>query len=162
MRPILLLAIFTVIGCYQPKQATFDLAVVNMPSTNPDHRETQIQFDLPEEAYIEVISDGQVRSSMTVDRLNSAGTFKVELSVTRNAPSENGKHTFTTSVLLESPTDGLVGGPSTYTFNSDKSLDDILEVTAVPTVVPFGVPHTVGSLNGEPITLLVKPTVMKP
>ncbi len=161
MKPILLLAILVLAGCSQPKRMTYDLSVVNVPSTDPDHRETQIRFEIPEEAEIQVTADGGT-ATLTVDRLNSAGTFMVSLSVTRNALSDDGKQTFTTLVRLESPTGGFAGGPSTYTLDGAKTLDDVLAVTAVPSAVPFGIPHRIGSLNSQPITLLVKPTIVTP
>ena len=160
MKRPLLLAIVALAGCSQPNRTSHDLSVVTVPSTDPDYRETQIQFEIPEEAEIQVIADGGV-STLFVDALNSDGTFTVALSVTRNTPSDDGTQTFTTLVQPRTPRGGFAGGPSIYTFNDERSLDDVLAVTAVPAVVPLGVPHTLGSLNGQPITLLVKPKVAR-
>ena len=60
MKRPLLLAIVALAGCSQPNRTTYDLSVVNVPSTDPDHRETQIQFEIPEEAEIQVNADGDV------------------------------------------------------------------------------------------------------
>jgi hypothetical protein len=160
MKLPLLLTVVALVGCSQPNRTTYDLSVVTVPSTDPDHRETQIQFEIPEEAEIQVTADGDV-STLFVDSLNSDGTFTVALSVTRNTPSDDGTQTFTTLVQPRTPSGGFAGGPSTYTFNDERSLDDVLAVTAVPAAVPLGVPHTLGSLNGQPITLLVKPKVAR-
>lgn len=159
--PMLTLLLFCCIGCSQASRTTYDLSVVNVPSTDPDHRETQIQFEIPEEAEIQVAADGGV-STLFVDRLNSDGTFTVVLSVTRNTPSDHGKQTFTTLVQPRSPKGGFAGGPSTYTFDDKRSLDDVLAVTAVSGTVPLGVPHTLGTLNGQPVTLIVTPTMATP
>jgi hypothetical protein len=161
MKQIHLLALLAFVGCSQPTRSTYDLDVVSIPSDDPNHREVQLQFETPAEAEVQVTSDGDT-STVTVDRLNSAGTFKVTLSVTRNAASNGDRQTFTTLVRPESPTGAYAGGPSSYTVDGKKTLDDVLDITAVPTVVPYGVPHTVGSLNGKPITILVKPTAMTP
>lgn len=161
MKLALLLAIVALAGCSQPNRTTYDLSVVTVPSTDPDHRETRIQFEIPEEAEIQVTADGGV-STLFIDRLNSDGIFTVALSVTRNMQSDDGTQTFTTLVQPRTPRGGFAGGPSTYTFNDERSLDDVLAVTAVPATVPLGVPHTLGTLNGQPITLLVKPTIATP
>jgi hypothetical protein len=161
MKLTLLLAMVALTGCSQPSRTTYDVSVVNVPSTDPDHRETQIQFEIPEEAKIQVAADGGL-STLFVDRLNSDGLFTVALSVTRNKPSDDGAQTFTTLVQPRTPGGGYAGGPSIYTFNDERSLDDVLTVTAVPGAVPFGVPHTIGTLNGKPVTLLVKPTMATP
>jgi len=157
-----LLMLLAALGCSQPTRTTYDLAVVTIPSDDPNHREFQLQFETPLEAEVEVTSDGSDKQTVTVDRLNSAGTFTVTLAVTRNPPSDDGQQTFTTLIRPESPTGAFAGGPSTYPVDSEKSLDDVLAVTATPGAIPYGVPHTVGSLNGKPITLVVMPIVKTP
>ena len=162
MKLAYLLMLLAVLGCSQPIRTTYDLAVDTIPSDEPNHREFQLQFETPFEAEVEVTSDGSDKQTVTVDRLNSAGTFTVTLAVTRNPPSDDGQQTFTTLIRPESPTGAFAGGPSIYTVDSEKSLDDVLAVTATPGAIPYGVPHTVGSLNGKPITLVVKPIAIKP
>ena len=162
MKLIYLIPLLTIIGCSQSTPTTYDVAVVNIPSDDPNHREIQLQFQTPPDAQVEVTSDGGDKQTVNVDRLNSSGMFKVTLSVTRNKPSEDGTQTFTTLIRLESPNGAYVGGPSTYTVDSKTSLDDMLVVTASPATIPYGVPHTVGQLNGKPITLVVKSLAESP
>lgn len=154
--------LLAVAGCSKPTRTTYDLAVANVPTSDPNHREVQLRFETPLEAEVEVTSDGSDKQTVTVDQLNSAGTFTVTLAVTRNPLSDDGKQTFTTLIRLKSPTGTYAGGPSTYSVDGEKSLDDILAVTATPAAIPYGAPHTVGSLNGKPITLVVKPVVVSP
>jgi hypothetical protein len=154
--------LLAVAGCSRPMRTTYDLAVVNVPTSDPNHREVQLRFETPLEAEVEVTSEGSDKQTVTVDRLNSAGTFTVTLAVTRNPLSDDGKQTFTTLIRPESPTGAYAGGPSTYTVDGERSLEEILTVTATPAAIPYGIPHTVGSLNGKPITLIVKPVVATP
>ena len=162
MRLACVLILVAFAGCSKPTRTTYDLAVVKVPTSDPNYREVQLRFETPLEAEVEVTSDGSDKQTVTVDRLNSAGTFTVTLAVTRNPVSDDGKQTFTTLIRPESPRGASAGGPSTYSVDGEKSLDDILAVTATPAAIPYGVPHTVGSLNGKPITLMVKPVVLSP
>jgi hypothetical protein len=156
MKWVLLVAVLAIVGCSQAGRTTYDLAVVNGPSADPNHRETQIQFEIPAEAVIQVTAGGDTPGTLFVDRLNSHGKFSVVLSVTRNAPSVDGTHSFTTLVQLRTPRGGGAGGPCTYSFKDERILDDVLAVSAVPATVSLGVPHTLGTLDGQPITLLVR------
>lgn len=156
MKWALVVAVLAIAGCSQASRTTYDLAVVNVPSADPNHRETQIQFEIPAEAVIQVTAGGDTPGTLFVDRLNSHGTFSVVLSVTRNAPSVDGTHSFTTLVQLRTPRGGSAGGPCTYFFKDERILDDVLAVSAVPATVSLGVPHTLGTLDGQPITLLVR------
>jgi hypothetical protein len=155
MKRVLLVAVLAIAGCSQASRTTYDLAVVNVPSADPNHRETQIHFEIPAEAVIQVTAGGDTPGTLFVDRLNSHGTFSVALSVTRNAPSVDGTHSFTTVVQLRSPQGEGPGGLCTYTFKDERSLDDVLAVSARPATVSLGVPHVLGVLDGKPITLLV-------
>ena len=87
-------------GCSQPRRSTYHLAVVNVPSADLNHRETQMNFEIPAESVIQVAAGGDTHGTLFVDRLNSHGIFSVVLSVTRNAPSVDGTHWFTTLVQL--------------------------------------------------------------
>jgi hypothetical protein len=156
MKRFLLVAILAMAGCSQPRRSTYDLAVVNVPSADPNHRETQINFEIPAESVIQVVAGGDTHGTLFVDRLNSHGIFSVVLSVTRNAPSVDGTHSFTTLVQLRTPRGGGAGGPSTYTFRDERSLGDVLAVTAAPSAVSLGVPYKLGVLDGQPISLLVR------
>ena len=80
-----------------------------------------------------------------------------DLGVAKNPVTVDGKQSFTSLIRPESPTGASAGGPSTYTVEGEKSLDDILSVTAKSGPIAYGVPHTVGLLNGKPIILVVKP-----
>jgi len=160
MKLALLVVIVAMTRCSQanrPTYTTYDITAVNVLSADPHDRKTQIEFSIPEEADIQVAGGGNTHGTLFVDKLNSQGTFTVVLSVERSAPSDDGTQTFTTQVSAWNPRGSLMGPPSTYTFKDERSLDDVLAVTAVPAAVPLGVPHTLGTLNGQPITLLVKP-----
>lgn len=160
MKLALLVVIIAMTGCSQANRTTYtsyDITAVDVLSADPNQRKTQIHFSIPEESDIQVAGGGNTHGTLFVDQLNSQGTFTVVLSVERNAPSDDGTQTFTTQVSAWNPRGSLMGPPSTYTFKDERSLDDVLAVTAVPAAVPLGVPHTLGTLNGEPITLLVKP-----
>lgn len=80
-----------------------------------------------------------------------------DLAVAKNPVTVDGKQSFTSLIRPESPTGVSAGGPSTHTVEGEKSLDDILSVTAKSGPIAYGVPHTVGLLNGKPIILVVKP-----
>jgi len=112
--------------------------------------------EIAAESVIQVVAGGDAHGTLFVDRLNSHGIFSVVLSVTRNAPSVDGSHSFTTLVQLRTPRGGGAGGPCTYTFKDERLLDDVLAVSAVPATVPLGMPHAIGILDGQPITLLVR------
>jgi hypothetical protein len=157
MRLACLLTLIAVTGCSESPRTTFDLAVFEIPAIDASHREVELQFQTPLGAEVEVRSDDSDKQTVTVDRRNSVGSFKVTLAVTKNPVTVDGKQSFTTLIRPESPTGTSAGGPSTYTVEGEKSLDDILSVTAKSGPIAYDVPHTVGLLNGKPIILVVKP-----
>lgn len=157
MRLACLLTLIAATGCSESPRTTFDLAVVEIPAIDASHREVQLQFQTPLGAEVEVRSDESDKQTVTVDRRNSIGAFKVTLGVAKNPVTVDGKQSFTSLIRPESPTGASAGGPSTYTVEGEKSLDDILSVTAKSGPIAYGVPHTVGLLNGKPIILVVKP-----
>ena len=162
MKPFYLIPLLAAFGCSQPSPTTYDLSIVNVQSDDPNHKEVHLQFKTPPDATVEVASDGGDKQTVAVDRLNSEGMFTVTLAATRNEPLDDGRQTFTTLIRPESPKGDSAGGPTTYTVDGETSLDDMLTVTAQPGSVPYGVPHTIGTLNGKPITLVVKPVAVAP
>jgi hypothetical protein len=161
MRPAFVLAWAFVTGCSQVNPTTFDISVIEMPSADPNHRETQVRFKIPPESTIRVVAGSGSESHYT-DLLNSDGTFAVRLVVTRHKPSDDGSRQFTTFVHVGRPEGKVSGGHPRFTFAEDRSFDDVLKVTAASGSVPLGVPHRLGTLNGEPITLFVQPGVGLP
>jgi hypothetical protein len=161
MRPALVLALALVSGCSHPNPTTLDTSVVEMPSADPNHRETQVRFRIPPESEIRVVA-GSGSESHYIDRLNSDGTFAVRMVVTRHKPSSDGSRRFTTFVNVGRPEGKVSGSHTVFTFDEDRSFDDVLQVTVASGSVPLGVPHRLGTLNGQPITLLVQPRIGLP
>ncbi len=156
MKYLLTLGVLLTVGCSKPVATTYDLSVASDATGDPDHKEAEVRFEVPDEAEIQV-AVGDDKSTLIVDSLNSNGTFLVSLSATRDEPLGNREQSFTTQVILKGPSGQSVGGPSTYTLDDKTSLESFLDVTAVDSTVPLGKPHTIGTLNGQPITLVVNP-----
>lgn len=137
MRPALVLALALVTGCSHPNPTTFDTSVVEMPSADPNHRETQVRFRIPPESEIRVVA-GSGSESHYIDRLNSDGTFAVRMVVTRHKPSSDGSRRFTTFVNVGRPEGKVSGSHTVFTFDEDRSFDDVLQVTVASGSVPLG------------------------
>jgi len=157
----LVIALVLATGCSQPNPTDLEISVVETPPTDPDRQETQVRFRVPPESAIQVAC-GWGKETIYTDRLNSDGMFAAKLVVTRDKPGDDdGFRRFTAFINVGRPETKL-GSHIIFTFAEDRSLEDLLEVTATNGSVPLGIPHRLGTLNGKPITLLVRPGVGLP
>jgi len=82
--------------------------------------------------------------------------------VTRDKPGDDdGFRRFTAFINVGRPEKKL-GSRIIFTLAEDRSLEDLLKVTATSGPVQLGIPHRLGTLNGKPITLFVRPGVGYP
>ena len=155
---LLLLLLVAYAGCKRPASTptTFQLNATVGSSADVNHREHTLTFKTPPNAEVAVESDG-ASSVVTIDELNSDGLFTVTLSVSREPTDIEGESKFTTLIRPTSPAGSFAGGPSTYTKSDNVELNDVLLVNIDSGKYPLDSPVQVGTLNGTPIRLTVRP-----
>lgn len=157
MKYSLLLLLVVLTGCQKSTPTTFQLNVEADSLADANFSENKLTFKAPANAEVIVESDGD-KSVVNIDELNSDGQFTVTLAVTREASDLDGKSKFTTMIRPQSPTGASAGGPSTFTKSSELDLTDIMLIDVDSGEYSLGRPVQIGTLNGTPIHLTVRPT----
>lgn len=146
-------------GCGSPAATpkTFHLKVERDPANNDDLQKTAITFHPPPQAEIVVELDRD-REAITFDSKDSNGNREcvVRLVAKRQESQTDEKSKVEILIRPETPNGGRAGGPSIYTVDADKSLNAILDVTVAEGDFALDGPVKLGTLNGEPITLVVR------
>ena len=147
-------------GCGGPvtPSNTFYLKVERAPANSDPRQETVVTFQTPPKAEISV-GAGQDRSSITFDAINSDVNREcvVRLAVERQESQTDDKSNVAILIRLEMQNGPSAGGPSIYTVDANKSLNSMLDVTVAEGDFALDEPVTLGTSNGDPITLVVRP-----
>lgn len=161
MKSYCLVALFvcSIFGCggsRTPSQ-TFHLKVELDPANNDKQQETVISFHSPSKAEI-AVEVGQDRDSITFDgqNPNEVRECVLRLAAKRQEKPADGKSKVEVLIRQETPNGGSAGGPSIYTVDADKSLNAILAITVAEGDFALNEPVKLGTLNGVPITLVVR------
>lgn len=146
-------------GCGGPttRSQNFHLTVKRNPANNDHRQETTLTFHAPSKAEI-IVEVGRDRDSVSFDAKTSSGNREclVRLVAERQESQTDGKSNVKILVGQEMPNGDSAGGPSLYTVDAGKSLEATLDVTVAEGEFAFDRPVRLGTLNGVPVTLLVR------
>jgi len=137
--------------------STFHLKLDRIASTGETHHQTKLSFHPPSAAEIIVDVDGD-RSSVIFDAKNPNGELEsvVILAAERKTSPTDGKTLVEILIRPETPNGAFAGGPSVFTVDTDAPLNSILNTAITEGEFPLDEPIEVGTLNGRPITLLIR------
>lgn len=138
-------------------RTTFRVDVKNDPSNSKDFCETLVSFHPPSESKI-IVRTASSESVVSFDSKNpnSDEPTVVRLSVDRTNSNDGAKTEFTTLLRPQTPNGGYAGGPSTQIVDGDISASDFLTITVDDGNFSVNEPIELGTLNGEPIELIVQ------
>lgn len=137
---------------------SIQLTVERDPAGDENRSETTVSFHPPSPCAIIVEAEGQ-RSHVTFDANDPHGESPatVILAATRQKDPEDGKARVETLIRPRTPNGTSAGGPSTWTVDAEKPLAEVLDVSVEDGEFPLNEPISLGTLNGEPVTLTVRP-----
>jgi hypothetical protein len=154
------LALYLFAGCGGAGTAptSVQLTVDRDPVGDENRSETTVSFHPPSPCEIIVEAEGQ-RSLVSFDANDPHGESPatVVLAATRQKDPEDGKVRVETLIRPRTPNGTSAGGPSTWTVDAEKPLAEVLDVSVKNGEFPLNEPIRLGTLNGEPVTLTVRP-----
>lgn len=136
---------------------TFRLKIDRIAAAGETRHQTKLRFHPPCAAEIIVAVD-EDRSSVMFDAKNPGGELEsfVMLAAERKPGPTDGKALVEILIRPETPNGASAGGPMVFTVDADAPLNSILNATITEGEFPLDEPIEVGTLNGRPITLLVR------
>lgn len=157
------LAIFAlclIVGCSQTATPVTTLRITASadPANNDDVKLALVSFRPPVKSEIKVESSGQSGTILfDPQNPNSDKDSVVRFSAHRQTADGKNRSIVETIIRPETPNGGHAGGSTTQDFPVDKPLDDILMVTIREGEYPLGKPIEIGTYNGSPVHLTVRP-----
>ena len=156
---LLSLVVLSLLGCNDQtttaNRSTFQIDLKTDPSNSEDFQEALVSFHPPSESKI-IVRTATSESMVLFDARNpnSDKPSTVRLSVDRTK-LDDARTEFTTLLRPQTPNGAFAGGPSTAVVDGDVKAAEFLAVTINNGEYLVNEPIELGTLNGEPITLIV-------